>query len=132
MTWLFYNDQKQPFRGVLRKMYSDNIEQIYRTPKMKCDFSKVASNFIEIAFQHGCSPVNLLHIFRTHFPKNTSGRLRLDIVILETIVILSKSFQCISSTNKDITKFYVRIRFLEYYFCQLFIYKVTTKYFHSW
>ena len=23
-------------------------------------------NFIEIAFRHGCSPVNLLHIFRTH------------------------------------------------------------------
>ena len=78
---------------------------------------KLQSNFIEIAFRYWCSPVNLLHIFRTPFPKNTSGRLGLDIVILETIVILSKSFQCISSTNKDITKFYVRIRFLEYYFC---------------
>ena len=26
------------------------------------------SNFIEIALRHGCSPVNLLHIFRTRFP----------------------------------------------------------------
>ena len=26
---------------------------------------------------HGCSPVNLLHIFRTPFPRNTSGRLLL-------------------------------------------------------
>ena len=25
--------------------------------------------------QHGCSPVNLLHVFRTPFLKNTSGRL---------------------------------------------------------
>ena len=25
------------------------------------------SNFIEIALPHGCSPVNLLHIFRTPF-----------------------------------------------------------------
>ena len=30
-------------------------------------------NFIEIAFRHQCSPVNLLHIFRTPFLKNTSG-----------------------------------------------------------
>ena len=32
----------------------------------KCDFNKVE-----------CSPVNLLHIFRTLFLKNTSGRLPL-------------------------------------------------------
>ena len=30
------------------------------------------SNFIEITLRYGCSPVNLLHIFRTPFPKNTS------------------------------------------------------------
>ena len=35
-------------------------------------------NFIEIALRHGCSPVNLLHIFRTPCPKNTSGRLPLQ------------------------------------------------------
>ena len=35
------------------------------------------SNFIEIARWHGCSPVNLLHIFRTPLLKNTSGRLLL-------------------------------------------------------
>ena len=33
------------------------------------------TNFIEISLRHGCSPVNLLHIFRTPFLKNTSGRL---------------------------------------------------------
>ena len=33
------------------------------------------SNFIEITLRHGCPPVNLLHIFRTPFSKNTSGRL---------------------------------------------------------
>ena len=45
----------------------------------KCDFNKAAkqSNFIEITPRHGCSPVNLLHIFRTPFPNNTSGRLLL-------------------------------------------------------
>ena len=36
---------------------------------------KLVCNFIEISLQHECSPVNLLHIFRTPFLKNTSGRL---------------------------------------------------------
>ena len=34
---------------------------------------KLLCNFIEITLRHGCSPVNLLHIFRTLFPRNTSG-----------------------------------------------------------
>ena len=34
-------------------------------------------NFIEITLRHGCSPVNLLHIFRTPFTMNTSGWLLL-------------------------------------------------------
>ena len=32
---------------------------------------KLLCNFIEIVLRYGCSPVNLLHIFRTLFPKNT-------------------------------------------------------------
>ena len=32
---------------------------------------KLLCNFIEIAFRHGCSPVNLLHIFGTPFPRIT-------------------------------------------------------------
>ena len=58
---------KQPFRGVLKKSCSENMQQIYRrTPTPKCDLQ---SNFIEITLRHGCSPVNLLHIFRTPFLK---------------------------------------------------------------
>ena len=34
---------------------------------------KLQINFIDITLRHGCSPLNLLHIFRTPFPKNTSG-----------------------------------------------------------
>ena len=34
---------------------------------------KLQSNFIEIEHRHGCSSVNLLHIFRTPFIKNTYG-----------------------------------------------------------
>ena len=36
---------------------------------------ELQSNFIEIKLWHGCSPVNLLHIFRISFPMNTSGGL---------------------------------------------------------
>ena len=39
---------------------------------------KLLCNFIELALRHGCSPVNFLHIFRTSFPKNTSGRQLLE------------------------------------------------------
>ena len=39
------------------------------------------SKFIEIALRHGFSPVNLLHIFRIPFPKNTPGRPLLGWVI---------------------------------------------------
>ena len=35
-------------------------------------------NFIEIALRHGCSPVNLLHLFEAPYPKNPSGRLLLE------------------------------------------------------
>ena len=47
------------------------MQQIYRTLTPKCDFNfKVAK---QIAVQNGCSPLNLRHIFRTPFPKNTFG-----------------------------------------------------------
>ena len=67
------------------KRSSGNMQQIYRGTSMpKCDVNKVAlqlCNFIKITLQHGCSPVNFLHIFRTAFPKNTSGGLLLSIPV---------------------------------------------------
>ena len=36
---------------------------------------KVLCTYIDITLRHRCSSVNLLHIFGTRFPKNTSGRL---------------------------------------------------------
>ena len=53
-------------------------------------------NFIEIALRHGYSPVNLLHISRIPFLKNTSGRLRLSFLrylnfCLEILVKLKNS-----------------------------------------
>ena len=47
---------------------------------------KLLCNFIEIALWHGFSPVNLLHMFRTPFYKNTSGRLLLTLIILHPLL----------------------------------------------
>ena len=44
----------------------------------------VALQLYWITLGHGCSSVNLLHIFRTLFPKNTSGGLLLNKEILDT------------------------------------------------
>ena len=41
----------------------------------KCSPEEVLCNSIEITLHCGCSPVNLVYIFRAPFPKNTSGRL---------------------------------------------------------
>ena len=39
----------------------------------KCNFNKVWKETITL--KHGCTPINLTHIFRTPFPKNTNGGL---------------------------------------------------------
>ena len=81
---------------------------------------KLQSTFIEIALRHGCSPVNLLNIFRTPFPKNTSGRLLLRVPFRgrlgEIVVVLEgginyvqeirfgwKSVRIISGKHQSIT-----------------------------
>ena len=49
---------------------------------------KLQSNFITVTLRHGCSHVNLLHFFKTPFPRNTSEILLLIFV------------RCCMSTNK--------------------------------
>ena len=86
---------EHPSGGVLVKRCSEKMQQIYRrAPMRKCDFNKVAlqlhwntlrhSNFDELTLPHGCSLVNLLHIFRTPFTKNTSGGVLLFYWVLNT------------------------------------------------
>ena len=47
--------------------------------------TKLQNKFIGIVLRHGCSPVNLLHIFRTTFLKNSSGWLRRFKVTLKVL-----------------------------------------------
>ena len=60
-------------KGVL-KIYNKFAEE---HPCRNVISIKLQSNFIEITLWHGCSLVNLLYIFKTTFPKNTSGGLLL-------------------------------------------------------
>ena len=46
---------------------------------------KLLCNFVIITLRHGCSPVNLLHVFRTPFFKNTSGWLLLNSGFFTTV-----------------------------------------------
>ena len=75
------------FQGALKttKRWTEATHQRISSEKV---FLKYAANFqenthaevqfIEITLRHGCSNVNLLHISRTPFCKNTSGGLLLD------------------------------------------------------
>ena len=61
-------------KGLLKISSKVTIEHSYQSAISM----KLLSNFIEIAFRHGCPPVNLLHIFGTPIPKNTSEGLFLS------------------------------------------------------
>ena len=54
---------------------------------------KLQRNFYEITLRHGCSLVNLLHIFGTPFPRKTSGGLLLSLEHLKTNVPEDLHFQ---------------------------------------
>ena len=74
-------------QGVLRKRCSQNMQQTYRrTPLAKYDFNKVALLLYWNYTWHGCSPVKLLHTFRTLFPKNIFWRLLLNGIIRRCLV----------------------------------------------
>ena len=82
--------QKQSRIVVPGKRFSENMQQTYRRTLMpKCDFNRVAlqlCNFIEIALRQGCSPINLLHIFRTPFLRNTSRWLPLNVGVTQKLI----------------------------------------------
>ena len=63
---------------------------------------KLLCSFIGITFQHLCSPVNLMHIFRTPFLKNTSGGVPLSRIRVKK-VIACISFLYWKSDMKEIT-----------------------------
>ena len=87
------------FRQIVRSLTKYRSSQVFlgkSVPKICSKFTvahlcqsaisiKLPSNFIEIALRHGCSPVNLLYIFRTPFSRKTSGWLLLKMCLPEKI-----------------------------------------------
>ena len=66
--------QKQPPRGVPRKGVLKICSKFTGEHPCRSVISiKLLCNFIEITLRHRFSPLNLLHIFRTRFSRNTSG-----------------------------------------------------------
>ena len=85
----FQHVQKQPTRDILAWSYismflGKGVMKICRKfagehPCRSAISIKLLFNLTEITLWHGCSPVNLLYIFRTLFPKKTSGGLLLHV-----------------------------------------------------
>ena len=93
--------QKQPLRCVLRKSCSENMQQIYRgAPMPKYNFNKVALQLCWNTLRHGCSLVNLLHIFRAPFLKNISEGLLTEFETVKGIDNHEKAFQNLRNSQK--------------------------------
>ena len=92
------NVQKQPTRGVPRK----GVLKICEHPCRNLISIKLQSNFTEIKLRHGFSPVNVLHIFRASFLKNTSERLLLNVAAQGMIkpVVVPRKFYIRSNKDK--------------------------------
>ena len=93
-------DKKVFSRFVKLKMYRSSRPEVFLVKagvlEISCKFTgehpcrsvisiKLLWNFIEIVLRHGCSAVYLLHIFRTPFPKTTSGWLLLNVLLKVTL-----------------------------------------------
>ena len=97
VTWkhlnFFANFRTEPFLLFFKQQFSHDIRHIYKPVQLQKQpyrgvLTKRISN--ETALCHGCSPVNLLQIFRTSFPNNTFGGLLLQLLrkLLELLRIL--------------------------------------------
>ena len=86
--------------GVLKTCSKFTGEQTYRSVIS----INLLCNFIEITLRHGCSPVNLLYIFRTPFRKSTCGGLLLAMQSAFTNSYLIRNARTRSETGFKQTK----------------------------
>ena len=86
MNDLRYFLQKQPFRGVLKKKFSENMQHFYRrTPMLKCDFNKVAK---QLYLNHTSAQV-LSCKFAAHFQNTFSEKHHLRAASVSQCLFLS-------------------------------------------
>ena len=85
-------------------VFSEAALQRYSQEKVFRKYAaKFHCNFIEITFRHGCFPVNLLHIFRTLFPKNTSRRLLLYFIRMAIVLVIEHNISQKQQSSDCIT-----------------------------
>ena len=78
---LFPNPKRRASEAARHRCCWEKVFWKYATGEYPCRSAisiKLQSNFIKITLRHECSHVNLLHIFRTLFSKNTYGELLLE------------------------------------------------------
>ena len=66
-----FHSVSSPLRNIVMKICSKF------TGEQPCRNAILIKN--KVSLQHACSPVHLMHMFRTAFPKGTSGKLLLDL-----------------------------------------------------
>ena len=71
----YFSEQKKTKTADYWRTHFSNIILVIASYPAETAFQKGLSKFIEISLQHGCFPINLLHVLRTPFSKNTSGGL---------------------------------------------------------
>ena len=89
---------------------------------------KLLCNFLEISFQHECSPVNVLHIFKAPFYKNSYGGL---LPYIFQWLPMPYNSQCPQKLNKAFackSKFDVENMMFDpyYFFSVYFVIKIST------
>ena len=85
---------------------------------------KLQSNFIEITLRHGCSLVNLLHIFRTPFTKNTTEWLLLG--CYEITCQIWQIFICFVNVSLTLMLIWKSLSFFWFCKCIIWTMKLTS------
>ena len=66
-------NQKQPLKGVLKKKFSENMQQIYRRTPMQCDFNKVSKQLYWSRTSGRVFSSKFAAYLQNTFSRNTSG-----------------------------------------------------------
>ena len=104
----------------MEKVFWKYAASLYENPCRSAISIKLQSNFIEITIRHGCSLVNFMRIFRTPFPRNTSGRLLLKFCTFSSwypkdfkdlFIILYNSSENLSRKHKEAGKKIIELKY---------------------
>ena len=114
-----YSNSIQSIRHIIKsKPYRSSYPKVF-LGKGVLKIYVLKSNFIEITLQHGCSSVNLLHVFRTAFLKNTSGQLILVLLLVFTVIPKYKTSRennsrPIKNMNAKILAFIIQVKAISF------------------